>query len=55
MPSPPLPTRQLARDGLWFTALGFGAMSLSAFYGAPDSDEGRLQFLDRLYELGCLD
>lgn len=29
-------------------------MGLSAFYGAPDSDEVRLQFLDRLYELGCL-
>ena len=54
MPSPPLPTRQLGRDGPQVTALGFGAMGLSAFYGAPDSDEVRLQFLDRLYELGCL-
>ena len=53
MPSPPLPTRQLGKDGPQVTALGYGAMGLSAFYGAPDSDEVRLQFLDRLYELGC--
>jgi len=53
MPSLPLPTRQLGKDGPQVTALGYGAMGLSAFYGAPDSDEVRLQFLDRLYELGC--
>lgn len=53
MPSLPLPTRQLGKDGPQVTALGYGAMGLSAFYGAPDSDAMRLQFLDRLYELGC--
>ena len=54
MPSPPLPTRQLGKDGPQVTALGFGAMGLSGFYGATESDEDRLKFLDRLYELGCL-
>ncbi|KAG7007420.1 aldo-keto reductase [Physcia stellaris] len=53
MPSPPLPTRQLGKDGPQVTALGYGTMGLSAFYGAPESDELRLQFLDRLYEKGC--
>lgn len=53
MPSTSLPTRQLGKDGPQVTALGYGAMGLSAFYGAPESDEVRLPFLDRLYELGC--
>ena len=34
------------------TALGFGAMGLSAFYGKPESDETRFKVLDRAYELG---
>ena len=51
MPSK-LPTRQLGKDGPHVTALGFGAMGLSAFYGAVESDEERLKFLDALYEKG---
>ena len=47
-----LPTRQLGKDGPHVTALGFGAMGLSAFYGKTESDEERLKFLDRVYELG---
>lgn len=50
--SPQLPKRQLGRDGPMVTALGFGAMGLSAFYGKVDSDEERFKVLDRAYELG---
>ena len=51
--SPKLPTRQLGKNGPQVSALGYGAMGLSAFYGAPEPDEERFKFLDRLYELGC--
>ncbi|KAI4242263.1 MAG: hypothetical protein L6R40_004134 [Gallowayella cf. fulva] len=47
-----LPTRPLGKNGPQVTALGFGAMGLSAFYGAPASDEERFKVLDRAYELG---
>ncbi|KAL9032096.1 MAG: hypothetical protein Q9180_006702 [Flavoplaca navasiana] len=47
-----VPTRQLGKNGPRVTALGFGAMGLSAFYGAPESDETRFKVLDRAYELG---
>lgn len=47
-----LPTRQLGKDGPHVTALGFGAMGLSAFYGKPEPDEERFKVLDRAYELG---
>ena len=47
-----LPTRQLGKDGPQVTALGFGAMGLSAFYGTTEADEERLKFLDHVYELG---
>ncbi|KAL8949881.1 MAG: hypothetical protein Q9222_004038 [Ikaeria aurantiellina] len=47
-----LPTRQLGKNGPQVTALGFGAMGLSAFYGAHDTDEERFKVLDRAYELG---
>ncbi|KAL8807689.1 MAG: hypothetical protein Q9223_004250 [Gallowayella weberi] len=47
-----LPTRQLGKNGPQVTALGFGAMGLSAFYGDPDTDEERFKILDRAYELG---
>ena len=52
MAPPQLPTRQLGRNGPHVTALGFGAMGLSAFYGGPASDEERFKVLDRAYELG---
>lgn len=54
MAPPQLPTRQLGRNGPQVTALGFGAMGLSAFYGGPESDEERFKVLDRAYELGEL-
>ncbi|KAK2603576.1 hypothetical protein QQS21_004256 [Conoideocrella luteorostrata] len=49
-----LPQRTLGRDGPKIPALGLGLMGLSTFYGTPPSDEERLQFLDRAYELGCV-
>jgi aryl-alcohol dehydrogenase-like predicted oxidoreductase len=50
---PNLPTRQLGKDGPQVTALGFGLMGLSAFYGKPGSDEERLDFLDHVYQSGA--
>ncbi len=50
--SPKLPTRQLGQNGPQVTALGFGGMGLSAFYGTPAPDAERLALLDRAYELG---
>ena len=47
-----LPTRQLGKNGPHVTALGFGAMGLSAFYGKAESDDERFKVLDRAYELG---
>lgn len=47
-----LPTRQLGKDGPQVTALGFGAMGLSAFYGPTAPDEERLKFLDYVYAQG---
>ncbi|KAI0091134.1 NADP-dependent oxidoreductase domain-containing protein [Irpex rosettiformis] len=46
-----LSTRKIGNDSV--TAIGFGAMSLSAFYGTPKPDEERLKFLDHLYASGC--
>jgi aryl-alcohol dehydrogenase-like predicted oxidoreductase len=47
-----LPTRRLGRDGPQVAALGFGAMGLSASYGAVDVDEERFKVLDRALERG---
>lgn len=47
----PLPTRKIGSDDV--TAVGWGAMGLSTFYGPPGPDEDRLKFLDGLYESGC--
>jgi len=52
MASSQLPTRPLGKNGPQVTALGFGAMGLSAFYGKPESDEERLKLLDKAYDLG---
>ena len=49
-----LPTRQLGANGPHVTAIGFGMMGLSAFYGKADPDEERFKFLDYLYEKGEL-
>ncbi|EIN13063.1 Aldo/keto reductase [Punctularia strigosozonata HHB-11173 SS5] len=46
-----LPTRKIGNDQV--TAIGYGAMGISAFYGKPDPDEVRLKFLDDLYASGC--
>ncbi|KAI9829120.1 MAG: hypothetical protein M1832_000143 [Thelocarpon impressellum] len=51
MPSE-LPLRHLGRDGPLIPVPGFGAMGLSAFYGAAEADEERFKVLDRAYELG---
>ena len=47
-----LPHRQLGKNGPMVTALGYGAMGLSTFYGKADPDEERFKLLDRAYELG---
>jgi hypothetical protein len=64
----PLPTRKIGTTDV--TAIGYGAMGISAYYGAVESDEERLkvrgriqlpsecscdnQFLDALYERYCV-
>ncbi|KAL0930344.1 putative aldo/keto reductase [Colletotrichum truncatum] len=52
-PATSLPTRRLGKDGPEITALGLGLMGLSVAYGKPGSDEERLAFLDRAWELGA--
>jgi len=47
-----MPTRQLGKNGPYVSAIGFGAMGLSAFYGTPAPDEERFKVLDRVIELG---
>lgn len=44
--------RQLGKNGLQVSAIGYGAMGLSIGYGATESDEDRFKVLDRAYELG---
>ncbi len=34
------------------TAIGFGLMGISAFYGKTEPDEDRLKVLDHLYQTG---
>ena len=47
-----MPTRQLGKNGPFVSAIGFGAMGLSAFYGKIDPDEERFKVLERAIELG---
>jgi hypothetical protein len=48
----PLPRRQLGRYGPEVSALGFGAMGLSASYGKVEENEARFAVLDRALQLG---
>ncbi|KAH8812664.1 NADP-dependent oxidoreductase domain-containing protein [Xylogone sp. PMI_703] len=48
----PFPTRRLGANGPEVTAIGFGLMGLSAFYGATENDEERFKVLDHLYNTG---
>jgi aryl-alcohol dehydrogenase-like predicted oxidoreductase len=49
---PPLPKRQLGKSGPEVSALGFGAMGLSASYGKVEENEARFAVLDRALQLG---
>ena len=49
-----LPTRKLGKHGPHVTALGYGAMGLSAFYGQPKPDAERFAVLDKAFEEGEL-
>ncbi|CAL1702449.1 unnamed protein product [Somion occarium] len=51
MSRPSLPTRRIGTTDV--TAIGWGGMGLSAFYGKPLPDEERLKLLDAVYEHGC--
>ena len=52
--APKLRTRQLGRDGPQVTAIGYGAMGLSAYYAPAAPDEERLEFLDYVYNSGIV-
>ncbi|KAJ7176982.1 Aldo keto reductase [Mycena filopes] len=45
------PTRKIGDST--FSAIGFGAMGLSSFYGQVDSDEERFKLLDAAHAAGC--
>jgi len=47
-----VPTRKLGKHGPEVTALGYGCMGLSSFYGKPRPDEERLKLLDHVYAAG---
>ena len=47
-------TKKFGRDGPEVSALGFGLMGLSAFYGKPKPDEERYAMLDHVYKSGEL-
>ncbi|KAF7793535.1 hypothetical protein EIP86_004649 [Pleurotus ostreatoroseus] len=51
MTTSPLSTRKISQDNV--TAIGFGAMGLSAFRGTVAPDEERLKVFDELYASGC--
>ncbi|EIM91148.1 Aldo/keto reductase [Stereum hirsutum FP-91666 SS1] len=45
------PTRKIGSDQV--SAIGYGAMGISAFYGETESDEERIKFLTEVYNRGC--
>jgi aryl-alcohol dehydrogenase-like predicted oxidoreductase len=45
-----LPTRKIGNDTV--SAIGYGGMGLSAFYGPTLPDEERFKLLDTVYERG---
>ncbi|KAJ7128719.1 Aldo/keto reductase [Mycena epipterygia] len=45
------PTRKIGHST--FSAIGFGAMGISAFYGSVESDEERFKILDAAHAAGC--
>ncbi|KIJ16033.1 hypothetical protein PAXINDRAFT_168671 [Paxillus involutus ATCC 200175] len=47
------PTRSFGKDDVPVSAIGFGAMVLSAFYGETESDEERFKVLDTALSNGC--
>lgn len=49
-----LPHKQLGKNGPNVARIGYGAMGLSAFYGAPKPDSERFALLDKLYADGEL-
>ncbi|KAF8268082.1 Aldo/keto reductase [Lactarius quietus] len=46
-----LPTRKVGTAQV--SAIGYGAMGISSFYGAAAPDEERFKMLDAVYESGC--
>ncbi|KAH8989791.1 NADP-dependent oxidoreductase domain-containing protein [Lactarius hatsudake] len=46
-----LPTRRVGTAHV--SAIGYGAMGISSFYGAAQPDEERFKLLDAAYEAGC--
>ncbi|KAK6219441.1 hypothetical protein LQW54_002173 [Pestalotiopsis sp. IQ-011] len=47
------PLGQLTENGPKIPAISFGLMGMSIGYGEAESDEERLEVLDRAWELGC--
>lgn len=45
------PTRKIGSDNV--SAIGFGAMGMSAFYGPTEPDEERFKVLDAAFNYGC--
>ncbi|KAF9233635.1 NADP-dependent oxidoreductase domain-containing protein [Melanogaster broomeanus] len=49
----PYPTRNIGKDNVPVSAIGFGAMGISAFYGDIDPDQDRFKVLDAALDNGC--